>query len=289
MNYIDRSQVWRIFESLRAGPKSPIVTEKAVYSDLAGSASDTDSLLEAGSESSFHTEKRALTGSWRYRAVTTFIFALVNLAFLVSIWFYPSGGRPVSVADQIFPQPEYETVIFHDDHIAPGPETDRIWQEELPHGHGFTIIDDPDYYRLPPGVAYADGTKKYGVSWAHQYHCVWMLRDAFWDLINNKSELVNTEIHEKSKEGAELWHLAHCFGYLRQHIICNMDMSLEWPTLEGPNAGIINGYEIPHTCKKREPLDAFMDAHGPDPALLVDQKRPTPPSHQHIIEGSAAA
>jgi hypothetical protein len=68
-----------------------------------------------------------------------------------------------------------------------------------------------------------------------------------------------------------------------------MDMTLEWPTLGGPNAGIINGYEIPHQCKKRQALDDYMDEHGPDAALLKTQKLPSLPSHQDIIEGATTA
>ena len=65
-----------------------------------------------------------------------------------------------------------------------------------------------------------------------------------------------------------------------------MDMSLEWPTLGGANEGTINGYEIPHQCKRREPLDAYMDKHAPDPNLLVNLRKPLPKSHQDIIEGT---
>lgn len=78
-----------------------------------------------------------------------------------------------------------------------------------------------------------------------------MLKTEFWKFVKNESELVGVDMHGKDEPAAYLWHLAHCYDYLRRHVVCNMDMSLEWPTLGGTNEGTINGYEIAHTCKKR--------------------------------------
>ena len=186
--------------------RAPLL-EKTEYLGVSTSDSETNS-TENGSERIIYSSHRSNRQSCLFRTTTILIFALLNLAVWATIWFQPGRGRPEGVADRLFPLTPYETIIFHDDHIMPGPETDKIWKEALPHGHGFTVVDKPDLYGLPRGVAYADGFNKYGVSWAHQYHCVWMLKDAFWDLVNNNSSLVGIDAHERSKEGAELWHLA---------------------------------------------------------------------------------
>lgn len=78
-----------------------------------------------------------------------------------------------------------------------------------------------------------------------------MLRTEFWALIQNNSALVGASLDDRNEHSAYLWHLAHCFGYLRQTIVCNMDMTLEYPTLGGPNEGQVNGYEVPHQCIRR--------------------------------------
>jgi len=93
-----------------------------------------------------------------------------------------------------------------------------------------------------------------------------MLKTAFWKLVQNNSSLpgVSMEIvpgRIQTPEEEEIWHLAHCFGYLREIINCNMDMTLEYPTLKGANTGTVNGYEIPHQCKRRVssiPLPVFQ-------------------------------
>ena len=58
----------------------------------------------------------------------------------------------------------------------------------------------------------------------------------------------------KTKADADIHHLRHCFDYLRQHIICAMDMRLEYPTT---NPKGINGYAIPRKCVKRVDLSCF--------------------------------
>ena len=181
--------------------------EKAEFFGVSTSDSETNS-IENGFESTIYSSLVSNRRLWLSRVTTILVFALLNLAVWIAMGFRPRQGRPEGVADLLFPSTQYETVIFHDDHIMPSSETDKIWRDALPHGHGFTVIDNPDFYDLPQGVAYADGFNKYGVSWAHQYHCVWMLKDAFWDLVDNKSSLVGIDTHESSKEGAELWHLA---------------------------------------------------------------------------------
>ena len=69
--------------------------------------------------------------------------------------------------------------------------------------------------------------------------------------MQQNSTLAGADLDTHDEASAYLWHLAHCFGYLRQTIVCNMDVTLEYPTLKGPNEGTVNGYEIPHQCVRR--------------------------------------
>ena len=78
-----------------------------------------------------------------------------------------------------------------------------------------------------------------------------MLRSEFWRLVERNSTLAGADLDSHDEDSTYLWHLAHCFGYLRQTIVCNMDMTLEYPTLKGANEGTVNGYEIPHQCVRR--------------------------------------
>ncbi|MCJ1431272.1 hypothetical protein MMC27_000623 [Xylographa pallens] len=195
-----------------------------------------------------------------------YFFFLFNTAALVTIYF-GLADRPIAPLPGrgFFPPAQYEERIFHDDNLRPGPGSDADWAKALPPGNGFVIVNDPERYGLPNGIAYFDGYKRYGVTWAHQFHCIWMLRSEFWRLVERNSTLAGADLDSHDADSAYLWHLAHCFGYLRQTIVCNMDMTLEYPTLKGANEGTVNGYEIPHQCVRREPWDEFVDEHKPDP------------------------
>lgn len=76
-----------------------------------------------------------------------------------------------------------------------------------------------------------------------------MIHTAYETTIHNSTSIhaLHGDINKESKE-AGIHHIRHCFDYLRQHIICAMDMRVEYPTT---NPKGINGYEIPRRCVKR--------------------------------------
>ena len=79
-----------------------------------------------------------------------------------------------------------------------------------------------------------------------------MMRLEFWKMVRNSSNLIGIEDAGSMNETV-LPHILHCYDYIRQTILCDMDTTIEWPT--GPfddegNRGI-DGYEIAHTCKKK--------------------------------------
>ena len=63
------------------------------------------------------------------------------------------------------------------------------------------------------------------------------------------------------KAGEE--HLAHCFDYLRQGLMCNADMALEWPrTEEDGKRFAVDGWGIPHECRNWDEVWGFMGESG---------------------------
>lgn len=45
-----------------------------------------------------------------------------------------------------------------------------------------------------------------------------------------------------------LWHYAHCFDYLRQALMCNADLSLEFVS-DNTGLAVVDGLDYPHVCK----------------------------------------
>jgi len=84
-----------------------------------------------------------------------------------------------------------------------------------------------------------------------------MLRDFFFAAVSNSSipsplNGTGLDIDPSTAVGEKLWHLAHCLDYLRQTVVCTMDMTVEYPTLSaGGKPPAINGYEIEHVCRRR--------------------------------------
>lgn len=82
-----------------------------------------------------------------------------------------------------------------------------------------------------------------------------MLRTAFHNLVRNQSDLVLADDQEDSKKSRRLFHLQHCFDYLRQSIICSMDTTIEYSTSTGTSVSEtaelrmrpdhINGWGLP--------------------------------------------
>jgi len=80
------------------------------------------------------------------------------------------------------------------------------------------------------------------------------LKSAFERMINE-----NDTSHMKHSS-----HLAHCFDYLRQGVMCAGDMTLE-PAFEltGEDAGVkaVNGWNVEHQCKNYQMIYDFAEEH----------------------------
>jgi hypothetical protein len=95
-----------------------------------------------------------------------------------------------------------------------------------------------------------------------------MIRKEFWKLLRNQSDMVGIETSPIKHDHEMLYHEIHCFEYLRQTLMCNMDMTIEYPALDsktGEAKSFINGWDVAHTCKKK-----VKPSLEPQEALLTD-------------------
>jgi len=216
---------------------------------------------------------------WRFRLFSRQSFAVgtaLILVALLSIYYWRINRHSMPKYPSFLPQVVYEDRMFYPSTLYPGPQNDAEWLSEPPNGDLFVILEGDELEGLPPGTPHEDGFNRYGISWTHQYHCLWMLHTEFWAFVQNRSNLVGIDLDAATKDKSYVTHLSHCFDYLRQNILCNMDMTLEYPT-DGEN---IDGYMIAHQCKKREPYDEFMKMHGPKDKDSQEPLLKQPP-HDH--------
>ncbi|KAK4892447.1 hypothetical protein LTR27_009103 [Elasticomyces elasticus] len=119
-------------------------------------------------------------------------------------------------------------------------------------GTGFVAVQNPrQYSHLGPGLpspSNKPGEEIYGVSLFHQLHCVMHIRHHLWSLENAANTQNTTSLRDLAKGND---HINHCFDFVRQALMCNADLTLEWPRSiqdEG-KTGFVDGNNIPHQCK----------------------------------------
>ncbi|MCJ1356137.1 MAG: hypothetical protein MMC33_006131 [Icmadophila ericetorum] len=294
--------MWPQYFSKGSGNSSLVVMP---YLQVKASAKDKDTVEEIEREGLLLSAQNRVTTKRQDRWLLT-LFLGLNIVGLIVIYLVLEKTRPPPFVNKFFPPgipsrksckstiiqwaelnhnpsaARYEERRFHLPDLRPGLEADTEWEDALPKGAGFTIVDEPARLHLPSGMAYKEGYTMYGVSWSHQYHCIWMLRREFWALIQQNSTLAGIGFDDNNEEAKYLRHLAHCFGYIRELIVCNMDMTLEYPTLGGVKDGVVNGYEIPHQCVRRERWDDFMNLHAPDYSATKGKQAP---KKHHYMSG----
>ncbi|KAM3064735.1 hypothetical protein ACMFMF_011780 [Clarireedia jacksonii] len=120
-------------------------------------------------------------------------------------------------------------------------ETNAHWQALMPEP-AILWVEHPDHWKLGPGVGPDDdkdaNTNFYMVSVIHQFHCVKMIRKAYWILRDGLWE---------GQDDVESEHVEHCFEYLRQAVLCSGDLTIE-PSNPIPGITPISGWNVTHQC-----------------------------------------
>ncbi|KAK0099975.1 hypothetical protein ONS95_013205 [Cadophora gregata] len=178
---------------------------------------------------------------------------LISMFIASVIILQPEVFRRMPVSSSLIPDiPRDQSVVFNG-YVEFEVERakDDAWSKLIPLGRGFIV--------MPVEVPQEDGgveveIKHFCISMFHQLHCIASLKSAFESMINENgtSRLEHTS------------HLAHCFDYLRQGIMCAGDMTLE-PAFElaGEDAGTkaVNGWNVEHQCKNYQVMYDFAEKH----------------------------
>lgn len=60
--------------------------------------------------------------------------------------------------------------------------------------------------------------------------------------------------------GEGLWHISHCFDFVRQALMCAADVTLEGP-VEIQGTQVFAGWEAPHQCTKWDEVWSWAEKH----------------------------
>ncbi|KZL80650.1 hypothetical protein CI238_08314 [Colletotrichum incanum] len=168
------------------------------------------------------------------------------------------------------------TTILEADELytqAPNEEELRAWDQLMPLGRGLVMLDNET--ALPEMPNLDQSLPRGATAWigiAHQLHCLYSTKHAFYDLYYNQDN------HNASREklfGADwnLEHLNHCWDYLRQGLMCNTDLTLEW---RGKEEGTGWGYQ--RQCKDWNAIYHWIENHRltNDRGILRDKTKAHP-------------
>ncbi|KAK1836885.1 hypothetical protein QBC39DRAFT_247100 [Podospora conica] len=135
------------------------------------------------------------------------------------------------------------------------------WLSIVPKGLGYIHINNTKAYdNLPtPLKTYPDYT--FTTSMTHQLHCLHAIAETFAAMSSNRPD-------KMPSEGP--WHLAHCFDYLRQSIMCCGDVALEGEqTTFPPDMRGSDGWDAKHVCKDYGQVLAHLEANRADDEMWI--------------------
>lgn len=142
------------------------------------------------------------------------------------------------------------------------PATREAWLGLVPRGLGYVLVKSPEEYdKLPhqlTGPNY-EGRSIFTTSVTHQLHCLYAIIESH----------AAYEAGVAQKEN-NAWHLAHCFDYLRQSIMCCADTALEGDETTFPD-GVTgsDGWDAKHVCKDYGQVKKYLEENRAGDKLWI--------------------
>lgn len=137
-------------------------------------------------------------------------------------------------------------------------DTNKIQNSE---GLGYVLINDTQgYNNLPtPLEGYPDSV--FTTSVTHQLHCLHAI-------VQVVAAYTSDQLDKLPHEDA--WHVAHCFDYLRQSIMCTGDVALEGQHTTFP-LGFTgsDGWDAKHVCKDYGQVLAHLEKNRADDEVWI--------------------
>ncbi|TDZ67384.1 Oxidase ustYa [Colletotrichum trifolii] len=160
-----------------------------------------------------------------------------------------------------FPPEIPVTKVLHGDKRygqAPNPESIEAWNQLLPKGRGWVRVNNQSALPDLPGLNHSLPEHRAFPTVFHQLHCLYSTMDSYYELLN-----VTYGRREKRElgPGDPGWnseHLNHCWDYLRQTIMCNADVTLEWKKYD---ERVGTGWGYRHQCKDWDAIIAWAEDH----------------------------
>ncbi|KAF2197593.1 hypothetical protein GQ43DRAFT_199641 [Delitschia confertaspora ATCC 74209] len=201
-----------------------------------------------------------------YLSATTCLL-VISILFLslenIKSW---SGSYTSRDTGSFSPQFPRKRVVFARDPIFSephSPDGDAAWDSLMPEGRGFVLVENPEKYGYHGGVPTEKGVDRFSVSVFHQLHCLGMIRASYYKRNSTTQPIGHLEgdVPPEILDEVHNHHIAHCFDYLRQALMCSADTTIEWAKVQSTGErNQVDGWGIPHeTCKDWNSVLKWMD------------------------------
>ncbi|KAF1922665.1 uncharacterized protein M421DRAFT_426681 [Didymella exigua CBS 183.55] len=207
-----------------------------------------------------------------------FTLSLSNVITIATVLFLLRNYVPVAChrdepTNVVYPpQPKWlppqipVTKILQSDELygqTPNPESIKAWNGLLPKGRGWVKIWNETALPDLPGLNQSLAEHHAFPSVFHQLHCLYSTMDAYYGLLDQiKGEGEGAKKPGKREKptdpGWDSEHLNHCWDYLRQTIMCNADVTLEWRRY---NEQVGTGWGYQHQCKDWDAIIAWAEQY----------------------------
>ncbi|KAK1755530.1 hypothetical protein QBC47DRAFT_460516 [Echria macrotheca] len=132
------------------------------------------------------------------------------------------------------------------------PSTTQAWLSLVPRGLGYIHTQNTSHLHPPvpvPLAGYPPST--FTTSVTHQLHCLHAI-------IGVVAALATNDTSRLPPEGP--WHVAHCFDYLRQSILCCGDVALEGQQTTFPDGFVgSDGWDSHHVCRDYDEVKEYLE------------------------------
>ncbi|OLN92793.1 hypothetical protein CCHL11_06693 [Colletotrichum chlorophyti] len=212
---------------------------------------------------------------WRWLVDTTLLLIIVGLLLERRGLRTPVRDKRLEPAGDLTgfaPEFTQQITTFHPttDFVPDDPKNlfanssyQQNWLAMVPKGLGYLDIKNPERYdNLPVPLPEFAPRTVFTTSMTHQLHCLYAILESYAGLAINGSASVDMHSHiPENTNGADgPWHLAHCFDYLRQGILCAGDVALEGTQTTFPEGFTgSDGWDAKHVCKDPKQVYEYLD------------------------------
>ncbi|KAK4222122.1 hypothetical protein QBC38DRAFT_520194 [Podospora fimiseda] len=218
--------------------------------------------------------KRACSIIMSARSILDTILLLIILGLLVERrwWYKTEKSARFDVTGDITgfaPQISQQITTFKPDPMfVPENGSDffseqvkQKWLGIVPRGLGYVQINDTSQFNNLPTPLKFYPNSTFTTSMTHQLHCLHAIVRVVAAYTSDRLDML-------PEEGA--WHVAHCFDYMRQSIMCAGDLALEGQqTTFPPNVKGSDGWDAKHVCKDYGQILKHLEGNRADDELWI--------------------